>query len=319
MTEPTDEAVSEHEHWFAGKDLDVLLFKVNRRLMWRNTLFEESNREDQPADPIGHVQENLALFNPEAESGRATKRKWQVGNLELSADGSVLTGRLGWARTGQTLSNVYDPKTREWVDQEVPGDRSGVSPFALLREGRIVGILRHPTFSDRTTADVFTQLLNSAERQRPEPTTEFDVEPIGDTSEFYSWLEDVDKVSKVEFVFKRPNPDAEESFAELFERQEAYRADEIREIIKSANGDDRGLNKEAFHSDRNAKMFLAAAMAAYGYVLARGKRGSKQARFDQRAKVARESIENVGAAWEAATAEVVTATQRGSRRRRNDG
>ena len=125
-------------------------------------------------------------------------------------------------------------------------------------------------------------------------------------------------MTKVEFTFKRPNPDAEESFQELFERQSAYQADEIRETIKSS-GPEQGLNKGAFHTDKVAQMFLAAAMAAYGFVTASGQRNNKQARFDQRANVAREAIGGVGVSWDDATEAVVRATRQGRTRRKSDG
>lgn len=309
---------AERAHWFADKDLDVLLFKVNRRVQGRGTLFEGAMREAQPDDALQHVHENLTLWQPQAESGRRHKRNWQVGNLSRSHEGDVLVGRVGWQRSGQAIATVYDLNNQQWIDQQVPDDVSAVSPFALIADGRILGVLRHTSFSGTVLAKVFTDLLNSAERQREFSTTDFDVEPIGDSQEFFGWVDTVDRVTKVEFAFKRPNPDAEDSFRELFDRQEAYQADEIREIIKSS-GPDQGLNKTAFHTDRVANMFLAAAMAAYGYVTASGQRNGRPTRFDQRANVAKEAIAAVGDSWEAATAEVVEATRRGRRRRRSDG
>lgn len=303
-------------HWFSDRDVDVLLYKINRRVLDRGTLFEERHREAQPRDPLEHVQVNLADFRPSAESGRRHKREWQVGNLERVGD--VLVGRLGWQRSGQTLATVFDEASQTWVDREVAGDVSGVSAFALVGDGRLLGVMRHPTFAGKTIAKVFTELLNNAERQRREPTTDFDVEPVGDSQTFFAWLDDVDLVTQVEFTFKRPNPDAEESFQELFDRQEAYGADELRETIKSA-GSNHGLHKGAFREDPVAAMFLAAAMAAYGYVKARGRRRGKQANFDQRANVARESLVDVGDSWDSATEAVVEAVRRRRATRRADG
>lgn len=313
---PTDPTVS--GHWFTDKDLDVLLFKVNRRLRARGTLFEELLEAEQPGDPIRHIMDNLTYWRPQAESGRRFKRDWQIGNLDLRDSGEVLTGRIGWQRSGQSIATVYDSNSQEWIDLETPNDVSAVAPFAVLSDGRVMGVLRHPTFTGPTLSKVFTDLLNSAEQWRSLPTTDFDVEPIGDSQEFFDWLQEVDHVTKVEFTFKRPNPDAEESFQELFDRQNSYQADEIRETIKSSTPQP-GLNKAAFHTDKVAQMFLAAAMAAYGFVTATGQRDNKHARYDQRANVAREAIGGVGPSWEDATEEVVRATRQGRARRKSDG
>jgi hypothetical protein len=150
------------------------------------------------------------------------------------------------------------------------------------------------------------------------PTTDWDVEAVGDESEFFDWVYSTDQVTRVEFVFKRPNPDAEESFQELFERQKAYRAEEIRETIKTKDTS-QGLNKEALAEDRVGRQFLAAAMAAYGYVIAQGRKDGRKTGFDQRNKVARERTPSVGPGWDDATQAVVDATRQGRRRRRSRG
>jgi hypothetical protein len=265
---------------------------------------------------LEHVFENLDEFAPTAESGTKFRRLWQVGNLERGP--AVVSGRLGWARAGQVLSTVFDGDAQAWIDQEEPGTRSGVAPFALIADGRFLGIMKHPSFRDRTLADVFTALLNRAERSRPDPTTAFDVEPVGDTEEFYGWLNRVDRVTSVEFVFKRPNPDAEDSFRPLFDRLDDTGSDEIREEFKVTD-ERRGLDKGSFQRNPEVRMFLSAAGNAYGYVLARGRRKQKRSRYDQRSRVARESVSDVGDSWESATETVVEATRQGRDKRKPDG
>lgn len=296
----------------------MFLYKINRRPLGGPTLFEDLYREAMPPSALRHVFDNLTQVPSVAESGRRYKRLWQVGNVEVNDEDTLVIGRLGWARSGTTLGTYYDPKTRVWVDREVPDDVSAVAPFALIAEGRFLGVLRHPSFTPEVVAQVFRDLLNDAERQIQSPTTEWDVEPVGDESEFFDWLGHVDQVNSVEFVFKRPNPDAEDAFAELYERQRQLRADELRETIKTSNMD-AGLDKQALREDTVSRMFLAAAMAAYGYVIAHGRRAGRDTSFDQRSRVARERTENVGPSWEDAARAVLDATLRGRRRRRQDG
>jgi hypothetical protein len=95
------------------------------------------------------------------------------------------------------------------VDRQVASEISSVGPFAFVVDGRVLGVLRHSSFSEITIASVFKEFLNRGEQARPVPTTDWDVEPIGDEQQFYEWVDSTDRVDSVELVFKRPNPDAE--------------------------------------------------------------------------------------------------------------
>ena len=48
-----------------------------------------------------------------------------------------------------------------------------------------------------------------------------------DLQGFYQWVASTDRVVGVEFVFKRPNPDAEREFEELFARMNELEASQI--------------------------------------------------------------------------------------------
>ena len=179
----------------------------------------------------------------------------------------------------------------------------------------LLGVLRHSSFSEITVASVFKEFLNRGEQARPLPTTDWDVEPIGDEQEFYEWVDSTDRVDSVELVFKRPNPDAEREFEDLFARLDALRAAQIREVINSGRSD-RGLDKQALRTDGQTRAFITAAMAAFGYVVGKGVVRGRRAAWDQRRRGARERIENVGATREAATEEVTQAVLRARDRRR---
>jgi hypothetical protein len=65
-------------------------------------------------------------------------------------------------------------------------------------------------------------------------------------------------------------------------------------------------------------MFIAAAMAAFGYVVGLRFLRGRQVKYDQRRQVARERIENVPASWDGATEEVFEAIRRARARRRQN-
>lgn len=308
----------ERPHWFSGRELDVLVYKVNRRPLYVDTLFAEVYRERQPEDSLRHLQENILEHDPTTVSGTAYKRTWQIGNVRADLTRGFLTGRLGWRREGEAVAADWDAERRAWVDRVVPGDHSAVAPFAFIRDGRYLGVLRHPAFDEKTVAQVLAQLLNAAEQQREEPTTDWDVEPVGDKEEFYAWLARTDLVTSVEFVFKRPNPDAEPEFVELFERLNFLRAEQIREVVSTRDYRE-GLNKEALRIEPATRAFIAAAMVAYGYLVGRGLRRGRKVKYDQRSKVARERVADVGVSWEDATSQVLAAVQRAGRRKQGDG
>ena len=89
----------------------------------------------------------------------------------------------------------------------VSKDDSGVAPIAFDAKTRVLGVLKHPSFTtEAVLAKVLTQILNRGEELTDFPTTQWSVEPLGDVSEFYSWLKRVDQLLVLRLVFKRPNP-----------------------------------------------------------------------------------------------------------------
>jgi hypothetical protein len=309
---PAEAADQPTQRWFAGKDVDTLLYRVNRRTPAAGpTLFS------QPQDVLDHLEQVLAASVP-YETGRSYRRLWHIGNKTFDRTAGTLTGRIGWTRSTETFTPVWDDERQEWADRVVPGDVTVVAPFAFISDGRYLGVLRSSTFSETTIADVFRHILNAGEARRTELSTEWDVEPIGDLQGFYEWVDSTDRVVAVDFVFKRPNPDAEREFEQLFERLNELAASQIRESITAGDGG-RGLSKQALRNEPVSKMFIAAAMAAFGYLRGRGFVRGRTSTYDQRSQAARERIENVSASWDGATEEVLEAVRRARARRRQDG
>ena len=312
---PSDRGISTDEpgqHWFAGKDVDTLLYRINRRPPARGETLM-----GQPEDLLGHLEEVLRLAHGTVETGRRFKRQWRIGNKTFDREAGTFTGIIGWARSGAAWSSFWDEEQQAWVDRIVPSDVSAVAPFAFIVNGRYLGLLRHSSFSETTVAKVFRDFLNRGERARVFPTTDWDVEPVGDEQGFYQWVDEMDRILDVNLVFKRPNPDAEREFEGLFARLDALRAERIREVI-SASSADRGLDKQALRTEPGTHAFIAAAMAAFGYVVGHGVLRGRRVAYDQRRRAARERIENVSATWDGATQEVIRAVRRAKERRQRN-
>ncbi|MDZ8202081.1 hypothetical protein RZO50_11190 [Microbacterium sp. SSW1-59] len=304
------ESAGNSQMWFAKPGQEVLFYRINRRPIGGDpSLFHPD------PDLLGHLERVLEPAEP-ATSGTQYKRTWRLGDLRFNRERGTFTGRLGWARSGEAVNQSWDEEQHSWMDRLVARDESAVSPVAFSSDGRILGVLKNPSFSTESVlGDVLSQILNLGERQTEFATTEWSVEPLGDSQEFYEWLQDLDQLLTLRMVFERPNPDGEEQFQELFERLDAYEADQIKEEIR-ARDETTGLKKEAVQEDPTTQGFMVAALRyAFGRVWAKGKRRGRTVHYDQRKQVARTSIDIVGSDWETATSSVLDAVERQTERR----
>ena len=294
-------------HWFGNKDLPVLLYRVNRRppAGGQLTLFK------QPRDVFAHFRLVLR-YRPVAETGRGTKHVWRIGNRRVFNRDRVLVGRIGWTRSDEVQSTVFNEKVSSWIDTTETRNVTAVAPFVFDASSRFLGVLKHPTFTEPQIAAVFTRMLNEGESHRTMPTTDWAVEPIGDEQDFLAWIAETDAIDSVDFVFRRPNPDGSAEFEELFGRMSEMKAREIREEIKAA--DETGLSKQALVSDGTSVAFRAAAAVGFGYLLARGHRTNRRVSYDQRSNVARETVVAAPDNWSGVTREVRLAVLRGIER-----
>ncbi|GAT74549.1 hypothetical protein MHM582_3054 [Microbacterium sp. HM58-2] len=295
------------EHWFSKPGQEILFYRVNRR-----PIGGEPSLFHPDPDLLAHLQRVLAP-TAAATSGTRYHRTWRLGDLRFNErpESESFTGRLGWARSTETLGQTWDSINHGWIDRVVPKDDSGVAPVAFDARTRVLGILKHPSFTtEPVLAKVLSQILNRGEELQDFPTTEWSVEPLGDVREFYSWLRRVDQLLILRLVFKRPNPDGEKAFDELFKRLDLYEAEQIREEIR-ARDMARGLNKIAVEQDEQTQGFLTAALKyAFGRVWAKGRRKGKAVSYDQRNKVLRASIDNVGDDWNTAADRVLREVSR---------
>lgn len=308
-----EQGASASEPWFAKPNVDLLLYRIHRRPIGADaSLFEPD------PDFLAHLERVLAPSEP-ATSGHQYRRVWRLGSLNFNHDSGTFTGRLGWARSGEVLGQAWDADTHEWIDRWMPKDEAAVSPVAFSLEGRVLGVLRHPSFTTEAVLDdVLTQILNRGEQVSGFPDTQWSVEPLGDEGDFFSWLESVDQLLLLRMVFERPNPDGEPEFDELFDRLDRFHADQIKEEIRARNPEV-GLRKEEVHNDPTTRGFLVAALHyAFGRVFARGKRHGRDVHYDQRQHVQRLSLDNVGSDWKTATRNVLNAVERKGREHGQD-
>ncbi|QYJ04237.1 hypothetical protein KUV85_00720 [Nocardioides panacisoli] len=307
-----EEARARHdaEAWFSGRDTDVLIYRLNRRPLTSDPqLFRRPPL-------LEHVEQVLAGGHT-ALTGRQFQRKWATGDRERGDD--FMTGLLGWDRQGpEEPEHTYDETNDHWQTERRRRKTSAVAPFAVLVDGHYLGVMRHSSFTPQNVASAMESLLNFGESTRRIPTTEWAVEPVGDESQFLDWLGSLDRLTEVRFVFRQPNPDAEELFARLDQRITSMGADQIEQRI-TAKGEEASLDVEAVANDDTNRAFLAAAMAAFGYVLGRGYRHGKRATFNQKEAIARERVDPLSSDWQQARDAVLGALRRAAGRRQDRG
>ncbi|MCS5519172.1 DUF4747 family protein [Curtobacterium flaccumfaciens] len=295
--------------WFAKDNTQVLYYRVNRR-----PIGGEPGLFKPDPDLLSHLERALSSAGP-VESGRKYKRAWRLGNLKFDRDGGSFTAQLGWARTSEALGRVWNDSTHEWTDRVVPKDDSAVAPIAFDLRTRVLGVLKHPSFSTETViSQVLTQALNDGEHAEDFPSTDWSVQPLGDNASFEQWLDSVDQLLVLRMIFKRPNPDAEPEFQKLFDRLDNFEAEEIKEEIR-ARDKERGLRKDQVRKDPDVRGHISAAMVAFGRIFASGRRNGKSVAYDQTKHGLRETLGYVGGDWDTATQEVLRAVERTGRDR----
>lgn len=300
------------EPWFAGKDVDVFLFRINRRPLAGqgvHRLFDDLLHQDV----VAHARAVLAMSHS-VELGRRYKRIWRVGNLTSGPGDEWITGRLGAQSAGDRTEFDWNEEERAWEQEVRAVDHSVVTPFALLRDGRVVAVMKHPEINDGVAAAVLTRLLNQGERESGRPGTDWSVDPILAEEEFDDWVNSVDRVVKVKFVFRRPNPDRADDLERLSDRLDALNAEYLAEEVK-ARDPQVGLDKYELNTDDGFRMLKSAAVRSWAFITASGYLNNKKVKFDQKAAVAREPVQSVGTTWLAAQDATLDAARRGRSKR----
>ena len=299
MTEPQSQP---RPPWFAGRRGTVLLYRVNRRPLSHPTL----GGDDPPESVMDHIVEVLRFGEKVPTGPAARQREWLLGNRHILRGESALTGQVGWERDVEEQTSRYDRETQEWRDEVGVAGQSARAPFAFDGNTRVLGVLKHASFRETTIAHVFQTLLREGENAMEWPTTEWSVEPILDERDFFAWLESVQSVTSITMVAKLPNPDGLEEFGPVWQEMQDRQARLISTKLVAAD-DEVGL--QGLRQDARLQGNLAMGTQGFGHVLAKGRQNGHDKPFDQRDKVAREVVDELGQTWEEGSQVVLDTTR----------
>jgi hypothetical protein len=275
-------------NWFAGHPGQILLFRVNRRPMWEDSLLPG----EMPSDPYEHFVRMLAPGH-EVVTGRRSQRIWRVGGLHRDDAGRTLVGKLGWVARDEEMVPEWSEPEKDWVTTASPKGGK-VVPFGFDGETRLLAVLRERRSAPSTVAYVFERILRDNEFDGRAPTTEWSVEPVLDAADFLSWLKTLDTVHHVSFTAKLPNPEPRDAFRDLAERMAARRATRYTESLRS----DREEGLSGIEEDRDVRQAIAMGEQGFATLRGEGRRGESLSQYSQTNRVAKERVEELPEGWE---------------------
>lgn len=250
------------EPWFSERQGTVLFYRVNRRE--RSHQLRLMAREYPSA--FAHLLDILD-FRATVRTGRQHQREWHLGNKSVDRNREILTGVVGYVRSGQELIGVYRTDDQVWEDVLEERGSGVYAPFGFDGQTRILAVLKHPQFSGKTLAEVFTDFLTQGEDRLTSPTTDWAVEPMLDDEDFYEWIRRTPYVERVRFVAKLPNPDGLDGLEFVNRRMDELEAGQIAEELVAR---DREVGLRNLDQDAIARGYVDSAVQGFGYVTARG-------------------------------------------------
>lgn len=274
--------------WFAERDGDFVLFRVNRRPRFADSLLPA----ELPDDVFDHFRRVLAP-GWQVVTGRKNQRTWRIGGVETDEDAQLLTAKLGYVPLDQEVVPQWDEQEMDWIATVSESHKGQILPMGFDGETRLLAVLRDSSTQPDTIGGVVERVLRENEQELDEPTTDWSVEPLLDEKDFLSWLESVDVVRTVSFNAKLPNPEPRESFRDLFERMNRRHATSFSEKFHS----DREEGLVEIEEDPDFRQAVQMGRQGFAELSGDGQVGASTSRFRQKQKVASEHVEALPADW----------------------
>jgi hypothetical protein len=182
------------EIWFA---------RINRRPHQGQTLDE--------TDFAGDMQRLIDAHSlTYTQRDKGEQRVWFAGDLERTPDGRFLTGRLGYSEKREDLK--FDVESWSWAkgDREVrdTGSDRTVVAFAvdLSNEGRWVAFMTAPRLKANQFRAALQRCLGEAALAAGVLGADWDVDFVLSPTEIREWMNEHDKVFRLERVVRMSNP-----------------------------------------------------------------------------------------------------------------
>jgi hypothetical protein len=274
--------------WFAGRPGTLLVYRINRRPKYSDSLFPSK----MPEDVFEHLVRVLAP-GYEVVTGRANQRVWKVGGLRVDEGGRAVTGKLGWQPREEEPVAEWSEEEKDWSSATAAPKERKLMPFGFEGETRLLTVLADGSSAPSTIAAVFEKILRSNEEELEQPTTEWSVEPILDRRDFLSWLKEADVVTSVSFTARLPNPESKADFEDLWRRLRDTHATAHTETMRSSR--EEGLQE--IDEDRDFREAIAMGQEGFATLRGKGYRDGMRTSYSQREAVAAEALDDLPYSW----------------------
>ena len=274
--------------WFAGKDGRLLVYRVNRRPLFADSLLPA----EPPPDVFDHFTRVLAP-GYEVVTGRKNQRVWRAGGVQVDNAESVLTGKLGWQPREEEIVSDWSDEERDWESSTAAPKERKLMPFGFDGDSRLLTILADGSSAPATIAAVFEKVLRENEKELLEPTVQWSVEPVLDRRDFLDWLKSAEVVTQVSFTAKLPNPEPMDEFDDLFQRLAKRHATKHTETMVSSR--EEGL--VAVEDDPDFAQAIVMGQQGIATLRGKGRRAGTVTTYSQKDSVAAERVEDLPADW----------------------
>lgn len=295
--------------WFSGKPGRILVYRVNRRPKFADSMFPA----EIPEDLFEHFRGMLAP-GWDVVTGHKNQRVWRIGGLQEDREAQTLTGRLGWKPKGVELKAEWSSEDMDWRSElDKPADH--LIPFGFDADSRLLAVVPDPNSNPATIGAVIEKVLRENESDSENPTTDWAVEPVLDRRDFLEWLNGLDIVRSVSFTARQPNPTPDDPrFEELAKRLVGSHASRYSETM--ASDKEEGLIR--VQEDRDFRQAIAMAQQGFATLFGKGERGGQKSKYSQIKTQAAESVEELPHNWNDMRT-LLTERLKGALRRYKDG
>ncbi len=196
-------------------------------------------------------------------------RSWRLSRPVEQADGTVLTGKLGFERVGETESVIYDEASQDFISREERSQEGAFVHYALHYESQYMVVEIDPP-------DIRPESVRGALRDLIQENPyghRFEVDFVSNGQAFVDWLSDVTEVATFKVSIRRPNPDF-------------GRSREIRELLEESNAarvsiDARAAKNESLEIEKSPfGAYAEYATDEHGRVQAQGYRDESPSSYD---------------------------------------
>ena len=218
-------------------------------------------------------------INPDLTTTRYGKI-WRFSQPKLF-NSKFFVGKLGYTSAGIEKKTYYDEKAKDFIEKSVDSKLVSYSRWAIDLSRHLIAFeVKPPDIRYTAFVNAFKSILDQS------PSIGMTIEHMVQSSEFYEWVERVDKVTKFTANLRAPNPDYQS------------RTNIIKELLELPKGDSAKVEiriseeaKESLDTSTTISDLVQYGEEGYSTVKAQGLKNGHITQFDSRHKTPSDSVD----------------------------